>query len=104
MPNRSLGTGYLDGTKILSGISPLDWLGTFLVNELDLGDQVFSASSVNVLFTETDNTKDAYINPDALLYSKAAPSSRSAIRRPVGRLRRRGSMVAESPRRVGVPG
>lgn len=57
--NRALGTGYLDGTKILSGVILPGPAGSFSTASLS-GNFTFKA---DVVFTETDSSKDAYFNP-----------------------------------------
>jgi hypothetical protein len=60
--NRDLGTGYLDGTKVLGGNILPGLAGSFQVAGTG-GTGNFSFKT-NVLFTETDTTKDAYIDPE----------------------------------------
>jgi hypothetical protein len=58
--NRNLGTGYLDGTLIMSGSILPGFAGSFQTTSSS-GNFNFKAS---IDFTETDSTKDAYITPE----------------------------------------
>lgn len=59
--NKSLGTGFVDGTRIISGTINAGYAGSFT------GDGTNGTGNFDffgaVTFTETDSTKDAYINP-----------------------------------------
>lgn len=60
--NRLLGTGFLDGTRILGGTMNSGYAGQFTGDGISgTGDFDFSGA---VTFTETNSTKDAYINPE----------------------------------------
>jgi hypothetical protein len=60
--DRDVGTGYLDGTKILSGSILPGVAGTFTAISATTGSGNFTFFG-DVSFTETDSTKDAYFNP-----------------------------------------
>lgn len=60
--NRVLGTGYLDGTRIIGGNILPGLAGTFLITTPGSGTGTFSFFG-DVTFTETDTSKDAFFNP-----------------------------------------
>ena len=62
--NRALGTGYLDGTRIMGGSITPGLAGSFLVNSAGTGGSGNFSFFGEVTFTETDNTKDAFVAPE----------------------------------------
>lgn len=60
--NRDLGTGYVDGTRILAGNILPGVAGSFTAISSTTGSGNFSFFG-DVTFTETNNTKDAWIDP-----------------------------------------
>ena len=63
------GTGFVDGTKILTGSISAGLAGTFLLTSATAGTGNFSFNG-GIVTTETDSTKDAYFAP-ALAASNA---------------------------------
>lgn len=61
--NRNLGTGYLDGVKIIGGNILPGVAGAFTVNSTGLGGSGNFSFFGDVTFTETDSSKDAYFAP-----------------------------------------
>ena len=60
--DRLLGSGYLDGQLLIAGGIYSGYAGQFQVTGAGSGNGNFNFKG-SVTFTETDNTKDAWINP-----------------------------------------
>lgn len=68
--DRTTGTGFINGTRIIGGTITPGFAGAFTGNGVDGTGNFTFFGTVN--FTETNNTKDAYINPELVATNAVA--------------------------------